>query len=65
MDQRVKGFKALSDKSGLPIRSLRTAWKNGLIPGEVIGHRTIFFVLKRVEEALQKREIRAAGEKKL
>jgi hypothetical protein len=58
MEKRVKGFKALSASSGVPVRTLRTAWRNGLIPGEVIGHRTIFFVLSRVEKALQRKTIK-------
>ena len=59
MDERVKGFRELAAKSKIPERTLRTAWQKGIIPGEVIGHRTIFFNLRRVEEALQKREVRA------
>jgi hypothetical protein len=61
MERRVKGFKALSDKSGVPVRTLRTLWKNRLIPGEVCGHRTIVFVLSKVEKAFQKHEVKAIG----
>jgi hypothetical protein len=59
MEPRVKGFKALSEKSNIPERTLRKFWKNGVIPGEVIGHRTILFVLSKVERALAKREVRS------
>jgi hypothetical protein len=59
MEQRVRGFKSLSEKSGVPERTLRTLWKNGLIPGEVCGHRTILFVLPKVERALAQREVKA------
>jgi hypothetical protein len=52
MELRVKGFKALSEKSSVPVRTLRTLWKHGAIPGEVIGHRTIFFVPSQVDRAL-------------
>jgi hypothetical protein len=58
MERRVKGFKALSEESNVPERTLRTFWKNGVIPGEKLGHRTILFVPSKVEKALQKREVR-------
>ena len=58
VEQRVKGFRTLSEKSGVPERTLRTFWKNGVFEGEVCGHRTILFVLSKVEKALQKREVK-------
>jgi hypothetical protein len=58
MERRVKGFKALSDESNVPERTLRTAWKNGVIPGEKLGHRTILFVLSKVDRALQRRAVK-------
>jgi hypothetical protein len=60
MEPRVKGFKALSEKSNIPIRTLRTFWKNHLIPGEVVGHRTILFVPSKVEKALARRTVKEA-----
>jgi hypothetical protein len=59
MEERVKGFKALSERSGVPERTLRTFWKNGVIPGEVCGHRTILFVISKVEKALEAHTIKA------
>jgi hypothetical protein len=64
MEQRVKGFKALSEKSGIPTRTLRTFWVNGLIPGEVCGHRTILFVPSKVEKALETHTVREVREVK-
>jgi hypothetical protein len=61
MEKRVKGFKALSAESNIPERTLRSFWKNRVIPGEVIGHRTILFVPSKVERALQKRAIKEAA----
>jgi hypothetical protein len=58
MEQRIKGFKALSQKSNIPERTLRSMWKNRLIPGEVVGHRTILFVPSKVEKALARRTVK-------
>jgi hypothetical protein len=58
MKKRVKGFKALSQESNIPERTLRSLWANGQLPGEVCGHRTIFFVLEKVEHALQRRAVK-------
>lgn len=61
MKKRVKGFKALSEASNIPERTLRTLWANGQLPGEVWGHRTIFFVLEAVENSLKRHAVKVKG----
>jgi hypothetical protein len=61
MKKRVTGFKALSEASNIPVRTLRSLWAAGMLPGEVCGHRTILFVLERVERALERRTVKIKG----
>jgi hypothetical protein len=60
MEKVWKGYKGASKGSNIPVRTLRTLVKNGVLPHIRAGHRTIFFVPSKVEKALRKREVREA-----
>jgi hypothetical protein len=53
----------LSEAKGRSVRELRTLVQKGVIPYLRLGHRTHLFDLKRVDEALQRFEVKAVGEK--
>jgi len=58
MEKLLKGYRALSEGTNLPVRTCRTLVKNGLLPHIRAGHRTILFVPSKIERALQKREVK-------
>jgi excisionase family DNA binding protein len=59
--ERLLDYLALSETTGLPVRTLRTLTSKGVIPHIRLGHRLVRFVPSRVEKALQKREVKAIG----
>jgi len=61
MKKRVKGFRALSEVSGLPERTLRSLWARGQLPAEQVGYRMFFFVIEKVERALERHSIKVKG----
>jgi hypothetical protein len=61
MEELITGFRNLSAASKIPIRTLRTLAKNGVIPYIKAGHRTVLFVPSKVEKALARRAVKEAG----
>jgi hypothetical protein len=58
MEQLLSGYRALSEASGIPVRTLRTLAANGLIPYVKVGHRSILFSPSKIEKALQRRTVK-------
>ncbi len=54
-------IKELSDITGLPIRLLRTLAGDRRIPSFKVGHRTQLFDVVKVQEALERYEIKEVG----
>lgn len=46
---------------GLPVRTLRSLWHAGKIPGIRLGHRTLVFDPQKVRDALEKFEVKAVS----
>ena len=55
-------IQGLSTAIGLPVRTIRTLVSNHKVPVMRLGHRTIRFSTDRVMAALQKLEVKAAGQ---
>jgi hypothetical protein len=53
----------LSRHQGIPIRTLRTLMAGRKIPFLKIGHRTILFDPEKVDQALQRFEVKAVADK--
>jgi hypothetical protein len=60
--KRLVDIKGLSAEKGLKERQIRTFYQNGLIPFIKLGHRTILFDADKVIAALERFEVKAAGE---
>lgn len=61
--ERLVFYRELSEQTGIPIRSLRTLTYRGVIPHYKLGHRTVMFSPSAVAKALQKREVKAVGDR--
>jgi excisionase family DNA binding protein len=61
MERFINGYRELSEASNVPVRTLRSLVRNGVLPFIKAGHRTILFSPSKVEKALQRRSIKAAG----
>jgi hypothetical protein len=53
----------LSELTGVPVRSWRTLIQKRAVPYIKTGHRSIWFDVEKVEQALAKFEIREVGAK--
>ena len=49
---------------GLPVRTLRSLWHAGKIPGIRLGYRTVVFDPAKVRAALDKFEVKTAGSRR-
>jgi excisionase family DNA binding protein len=58
MERLLNGYRELSEASNVPVRTLRTLVKKGVLPFIKAGHRTILFSPSKIEKALQKRAIK-------
>ena len=61
-DQKlVSGFTALSDKTGVPARTLKSLWHQRKFSGIRAGHRTILFHPDKVLAELERLTIKAVS----
>jgi hypothetical protein len=60
---KLTDIHGLSEQSGLPIRKLRTFVAARKIPFLKCGHRTLLFDVEKVNKALARFEVPAAGTK--
>jgi hypothetical protein len=56
--ERLDTYRSLSERTGVPVRTLRSLVYRGVIPHLRLGHRLVFFEPTKVQRALQKREVR-------
>jgi excisionase family DNA binding protein len=56
--EKLLDYQALSESTGLPVRTLRSLTYKGVIPHIRLGHRLVRFQPSKVEKALGKREVR-------
>jgi excisionase family DNA binding protein len=59
MERLLIGYRAASHASGIPLRTLRSLVKKGVIPHIKLGHRTVLFSPAKIEKALARREVKA------
>lgn len=52
---------ALSELTGVPVRSWRTLIQKRAVPYMKLGHRSILFDLQKVEAALARYEVKEVG----
>jgi hypothetical protein len=60
---KLVDIRGLSQKNGIPIRTLRSFVAGRKIPFLKCGHRTLLFDPEKVEKALAKFEVAAVGDK--
>jgi hypothetical protein len=58
MEQLLSGYRALSEASGVKVRTLRTLVARGVLPVVKAGHRTCLFSPSKIEKALQRRTVK-------
>jgi hypothetical protein len=58
IEQYLLGYRAASKASGIPVRSLCSMVKAGVLPHIRTGHRTILFRPSEIERALKKRTVK-------
>jgi excisionase family DNA binding protein len=61
IEKYLVGYQAAAEASGIPVRSLRSMVKAGVLPHTKTGHRTILFRASEIERALRKRTVREVG----
>jgi hypothetical protein len=57
--EKLLDYRALSEVTGLRVRTLRHLVQVGVIPCLKLGHKLVLFQPSRVEKALNKREVRS------
>jgi len=58
---KLVNISGLSQRKGIPVRTLRTLIANRKIPFLKLGHRTLFFDPDKVDKALQRFEVQEVG----
>jgi hypothetical protein len=58
---KLVNIAGLSEHKGIPVRTIRTLVATRKIPYLKLGHRLLFFDPQKVDQALQRFEIRAVG----
>jgi excisionase family DNA binding protein len=61
MDKSLVTIKSLSERSGLPVRTIRTLMSQRKIPYIRAGHRTVLFSLEKVMAAIERFEVKAVA----
>jgi hypothetical protein len=61
LERKLVNIAGLSERRGIPIRTVRSLMSARKIPFLKFGHRTIFFDLEQVDRALQRFEVREVG----
>ena len=60
-ERKLVNIAGLSERRGIPIRTVRSLMAARKIPFLKVGHRTIFFDLEEVDRALQRFEVQEVG----
>jgi excisionase family DNA binding protein len=63
MVEPLLDYRQMAAELGVPVRSLRELVYKGVVPHLRLGHRTVKFQRARVERALNKREVKAVGDR--
>jgi len=58
---KLLNITALSDRNGIPVRTLRTLMAGRKIPFLKLGHRTLLFDPEKVDKALERFEVQEVG----
>ena len=61
LERKLVNIAGLSERRGIPIRTVRSLMSARKIPFLKVGHRTIFFDLEEVDRALRRFEVREIG----